>query len=193
MAKTPLLDTLGKQSDAALIEQARAGEQAAFAELVRRYEGKVGATVVGMLGNTAEAEDVAQEVFIRFYRSLERYRGEAALGTYLTRIAINCSLTALEKRKRWGWLRGKQVDPSTLDIPDHDLDPAQRETQQAVQTALLRLPADFRSVVVLRMIEGYSTQETADMLDLPQGTVLSRLARGQKKLREIMEKMGVGF
>lgn len=177
-------------TDHELIEQARAGEQVAFGELVRRYEEKVGATVVGMLGNTPEAEDVAQEVFIRFYKALGKYRGESALGTYLTRIAINRSLTVLKQRQRRQWLSlgGKEEERAALDIPDYDLDPVQRETQQMVQTALLQLAPDFRSVVVLRMIEGYSTKETAELLGLPQGTVLSRLARGQKKLREILSR-----
>ena len=88
-------------SDETLLAGARAGDDRAFASLVERYEARVAATVVGMLGPGDEAEDVGQETFIRLYRYLDRYRGDASLGTYLTRIAMNLSLTALRKRKRW--------------------------------------------------------------------------------------------
>jgi len=88
-------------SDDALIERARDGQAWAFRRLVERYEGRVAATVVGMLGPGGEADDVGQETFIRFYEALDQYRGEAQLGTYLTRIAINQSLKALQRRKRW--------------------------------------------------------------------------------------------
>ena len=87
-------------SDDQLLEEARKGDNAAFQQIVERYESLVAGTVVGMLGNTQEAEDVAQEVFIRFYKSMQQFRGDSALGTYLTRIAINLSLNALKKQKR---------------------------------------------------------------------------------------------
>ncbi|MEM9986461.1 MAG: RNA polymerase sigma factor [Bacteroidota bacterium] len=180
-------------SDITLIEAARGGDRTAFSSIVQRYEGKVGATIVGMLGNVPEADDVAQEVFIRFYKSLHKFEGRSQLGTYLTRIAINQCLSHLEKKKRKRWFsRGKSEDESLLlNIPDGGLSAAEKDTQAAVQSALLKLEPDFRSVVVLRMLEGYSTEETAKLLGLPKGTVLSRLARGQKKLRTIMEKMGL--
>ena len=90
-------------TDHALIDQARAGDEAALRTLIERYEPQVAATVVGMLGPGDEADDVGQETFVRFYQSLDKFRGDAALGTYLTRIAINLSLNALERRKRQRW------------------------------------------------------------------------------------------
>jgi len=180
-------------TDADLIEAAKNGQQQAFSELVRRYEGPVGATVVGMLGNTAEADDVAQEVFVRFYRSLDKFRGQSTLKTYLTRIAINQSLTALNRQKRAKWfsLHGKREGELPLYIPETGTNPEQRATQQAVQMALRALPPDARAVIVLRMLEGYSTQETADMLGIPMGTVLSRLARAQKKFKSLLPQFGI--
>lgn len=177
-------------ADNELIERSRSGDQAAFRLLVDKYEPQVAGTVIGMLGNTEEAEDVGQEVFIRFFRSMGNYRGEAALGTYLTRIAINLSLNALKKRKRRNIFRFLRNDGEAQDfqIPDHGLTREQVETQQLVQKALQDLEPDFRAVIVLRMIEGYSTKETAEMLEMPLGTVLSRLSRAQKKLKEILEK-----
>ena len=84
--------------DAELIKLAQDGEDAAFAILVTRYESRIAKTVIGMLGDTIEADDVGQETFVRFYRSLGSFRGDAGLGTYLTRIAINLSLNELKRR-----------------------------------------------------------------------------------------------
>ena len=86
--------------DDELLLRARAGDDRAFRLLVERYEGRVASVVTAMLGAGDEAEDVGQETFIRFYRSLDRFRGEASLGTYLTRIAINLSRNALRRRRR---------------------------------------------------------------------------------------------
>ena len=90
-------------TDVECIACAKTGDDQAFRQLVERYEGQVAATVVGMLGAGAEAEDVGQDVFIRFYESLDKFRGDSAVGTYLTRIAINLSLNAVERRKRMRW------------------------------------------------------------------------------------------
>ena len=89
-------------SDLELTRRARDGDDHAFRELVDRYESRVAATVVGMLGPGPDAEDVGQETFIRFHAALGRFRGEAALGTYLTRIAINLSLNASKRRQKPG-------------------------------------------------------------------------------------------
>ncbi len=91
------------QSDAELVAKAKAGDELAFRQLVERHEQLVRSTVVGMLGAGPDAEDVAQEVFIRFFRSLVNFRGEAKLSTYLCRIAINLSINALKSRQRQQW------------------------------------------------------------------------------------------
>lgn len=180
-------------SDQSLIAQTQAGDQQAFEGLVKRYEGKVAATVMGMLGPGAEAEDVGQEVFMRFYKAIGNFRGDAALGTYLTRIAMNQCLNVLKRRKRRHIFRrlgrSKEEGDPVLEVPDHGLSQEQRDTQAFVQEALSELKPEFRSVVVLRLLEGYSTRETAELLSLPEGTVLSRLARGQKKLKEIFTNL----
>jgi len=170
-----------------LVEKARKGEERAFAAIVEKYESLVANVVKGMLGNVAEADDVGQEVFIRFYHSLDRYRGDAALRTYLTRIAINLSLNELKKRRRVVSLfTEKQEEAGFSDLSDEGRDVEKKDTQEVVEAALQRLDEGFRSVVVLRLIEGYSTRETAEILNLPQGTVLSRLSRAQKQLKEIL-------
>ncbi len=182
-----------EQSDQHLISAAQKGDQDAMRDIVNCYEGKVAATVIGMLGYGPEAEEVGQDVFVRFFRSIDRFRGDSALGTYLTRIAINQCLTVLQKRKRRQIFRffNRDDDSPEMQIPDHGLTQEQRDTQALVQKALQNLEPDFRAVVVLRMLEGYSTKETAELLDIPSGTVLSRLARGQKKLKVVLEKLGI--
>lgn len=177
--------------DHQLLAKAREGDQQAFRLLVERYEGRVAATVIGMLGPGEEAEDVGQEVFVRLFRALDKFREESGLGTYLTRIAINLSLTALQKRKRRAWvgrLTGGGRDEG-WQVPDPAEDEAHGDNREWVQAGLQRLDSRFRAVLVLRLMEGYSTKETAQILNIREGTVLSRLARGQDKLREILKKL----
>ena len=174
-------------SDDTLLQRARQGDQRAFAALVERYEAQVRGIVYGMLGNDSDADDVAQEVFIRFFRSLGNFRGQAQLGTYLGRIAINTALTAAETRKKRRWLPWEQVQQKEgWDPADANSDPARGELRDSLRKALAQLSADYRSVVVLRLVEGFSVAETAAMLDLPQGTVASRLARAQQQLRTLL-------
>lgn len=173
-------------TDQKLIIAARKGDNEAFKELVRRYESRVAATVVGMLGRCPEAEDVGQETFIRFYRALGKFRGESSVGTYLTRIAINLSLNELKRRRRRSVLFFQKSLEEVHDIPDTKANSELNEDKEIVQQAIGKLEGKFRSVVVLRFIDGYSTEETAQILNVPVGTVLSRLSRAQKKLKELL-------
>lgn len=181
----------GDDNDKALVKLAQNGDQKAFQLLVERYEGKVAGVVFGMLGRGPEAEDAGQETFIRFYRSLAKFRGDAALGTYLSRIAVNVSLDFLKKRKRQ--FQQINVDDAAPELSKFGTDDfrARQEAKELVYLALARIDPGFRSVVTLRMLQGYSTKETAEILEIPIGTVLSRLKRGQiqlkKALRSLME------
>ncbi len=179
-------------SDIELVERAKKGDSVAFRLLVHKHEHQVRSIVIGMLGNTVESDDVAQEVFIRFYRSLKDFRGEAALSTYLSRIAINLSLNEIKRRdnrhKRLAFFHGNEV---TAERVDNCVDPERQDLRDAVQKALQLLEPDFRMVIVLRLIDGYSVKETADILQLPQGTVASRLARAQEKLKDILKKWNI--
>ena len=179
----------GDESDAELLAQAREGQQAAFKQLVERYESLVAATAIGMLGKGDDAEDVGQETFIKFYRSLGKFRGDAKIGTYLTRIAINLSLDALRRRKRnklrfWNY-EEREVLPDELVVQgEKEIDA--RERKELVQRAIQSLDPKHRAVVVMRMMNGYSTKETAELLGIPLGTVLSRLSRAQEKLKQLL-------
>ena len=165
------------------MERSRKGDDLAFKELVIRHERRVAGVVHSMLGATAEAEDVGQEVFIRFYQSMDKFKGESALSTYLIRIAINLSLNEIKKRKRQSTLFAREEEGQYVKAPGDKSD-----MKEIVTYELKRLDPEFQSVVTLRMIEGYTTEETAEMLGIPLGTVLSRLSRAQKKLKVVLSK-----
>ncbi len=172
-------------TDEQIIEEIKNGNDSAFRELILRYESIVAATVIGMLGNCAEMDDVGQEVFIRFYNSIDNFRGESSVGTYLTRIAINLSLNELKRRKRHNLFFSRPSEAG-IDMADNNENNSYHEKKEIVHAAIQKLNAKHRSVIVLRMIDGYSTRETATILKIPSGTVLSRLARAQIKLKEIL-------
>ena len=173
-----------------LLDRARQGDRRAMEEIIVRYERPVAATVTGILGFSPEVDDIGQETFVRFFRAMDRFRGDSRIGTYIIRIAINLSRTELKRRKRFAaWPEtefsdGENVVPRPGRSPEDDGD-----AKSLVREGLQKLEPKFRTVVVLRLISGYSTQETAKILRLPQGTVLSRLSRGQAKLREIIEEL----
>ena len=150
-------------NDSELINSVIDGETSAFSEIIRRYESKVAATILGMLGNCLEADDVGQEVFIRFYRSLNE----------------------IKRRKRRTFISFEDWPQNKMnrevDVSDNNF-----EKQEIVQRAIQKLDTKHRAVIVLRLIDGYSTKETAKILNLPLGTVLSRLARGQQKLKKLL-------
>ena len=186
-----MTEPAGSLSDRHLIDRARAGDERAFQDLVERYEPRVAATVIGMMGPGDDADDVGQETFIRLYRSLGRFRGESSLGTYVTRIAINLSLTALKRRKRWT-SRFVRQDDRERELPEASWDPRgeqdREDTARMVRAAVERLAPNHKSVVVLRMIDGCSTKETAEILGIPVGTVMSRLARAMDRLQIDMKE-----
>jgi RNA polymerase sigma-70 factor, ECF subfamily len=171
-------------TDEQLIHAFKSGDEDAFRTLIKRYEPRIAATVIGMIGDCPEADDVGQETFIRFYNAVNQFRGQSSVGTYLTRIAINLSLNELKRRRR---RQSRFFSTSSNDAEESIIDETSSkeydDEKEAIHAAIESLPPEFRTVVVLRMIDGYSTKETADILKLPLGTVLSRLARAQKKLK----------
>lgn len=173
--------------DDVLLQQARKGDQQAFARLVERHEAGVRGIIGGMLG-PEETDDIAQEVFLKFYRALDNFQGSSSLGTYLGRIAINTALSAIAKRKKRRWLPWSKVEEyNAAEQIDLSQSPERAELRDSLQLALQQLPEDQRAVVVLRLVEGYSVAETGKMLQLPMGTVASRLSRAQKVLQEFLK------
>ncbi len=178
--------TNAQSSDIELIEAVRAGSENAFRRLVERYEPVVATTVIGMLGRCPEARDVGQQVFIRFFRSAGDFRGDASLKTYLTRIAINLSLNELKRRKRE---RSRYIAlDDDVELPGGPQpDPEASEKVAIVQRAIDQLEPGFKAVVNLRMMQGHTVKETAEMLGVPSGTVLSRLSRARVKLANLLQ------
>ncbi len=172
--------------DEELVLRAHNGDMDALGVLVERHQGVVTRTVAAMLGRTPEVDDTVQDVFIRFYDSLDRYRGDASLETYLRRIAINRSLDVLRRRKRTRSIF------TSLGAPGDSTRPAAFENfdrAEHVHRAVQSLRPHYRSVVVLRLLEGYTTRETAQILGVPVGTVLSRLSRASKMLRRTLQPL----
>lgn len=151
------------------------------------------ATVIGILGPGPAADDAGQETFMKFYDALDQFRGEASVGTYLTRIATNTALDALDKQKRRAGRQLSRDDPDAALIEQAESDPHREvelsEKDRLVHRAIQQLGIKFRSVVVLRMMRGLSTKETAEVLGIPEGTVLSRLYRAKDKLKETLKPM----
>ncbi|MDP3462524.1 MAG: RNA polymerase sigma factor [Bacteroidales bacterium] len=173
-----------------LVGKMRQGDEKALAELIDRHQSAVARVVNSMLGYVPEADDICQEVFLRFWYSIDKYRHEAEVKTFLTRIAINLSINELNRRKRkMSFILSQlSVQTESNQIKVESSEKAFGDAQ-LVASALNQLDPPHRSVVVLRLVEGYSTKETAEILGLPIGTVLSRLARAQEKMRKIIAKL----
>ena len=177
-------------SDTQLLIRARQGDHDAFRRIVERYESVVAATVIGMLGRGDDAEDVGQETFVRFHRALGAFREESSLKTYLVRIAMNLSLNTLKQRSRRRWRfrsRDQEHDIPVAVAPVPETDASEAGEQRAVvQDAVARLGEKHRAVVTLRLLQELSVRETAQALGIPEGTVLSRLARATEQLRAML-------
>jgi RNA polymerase sigma-70 factor (ECF subfamily) len=177
--------------DRELVDEARQGNQEAFADLVRRYEVRVFNLARMSTGNDADAEDVAQEVFVRVFRGLAGYRGDSAFRTWLYRVAVNVIRTHRTRPTLFG--RFRRVEPDGADGSSEmdglagagNLEDSVAY-RNAIDHALGRLPADLRTAVTLRDIDGLEYKEIAAVLDVPIGTVMSRISRARERLRPIL-------
>ncbi len=175
--------------DDRLLDRLRAGDARAFEELVTAHQHRVYGVALRMLGNGAEAEDVAQETFLRAYRAIAGFRGEARLSTWLYGIAARLCLNRLASGER---RRVRQGEERLTRLATGEADPAARLEQSELETALHRAIAELsderRIVVVLRDLEGLSYEEIAAALDLEPGTVRSRLHRARMDLKDKLER-----
>jgi len=174
----------------ALVKASIDGDKKAFGEIVTLYQKMVARTVKGMLGDSVFAEDIGQEVFIKLYYSLSEFRGEAKLSTYIQKIAVNLTLNEIKRRKRFFSMFSQKGNSEMheFEVADHDTE-ERKEASEIVTKALMKMDPKFRIIVTMRMLQGYSTKETAEILDLPLGTVLSRLSRAQEQLRNILKNL----
>jgi RNA polymerase sigma-70 factor, ECF subfamily len=173
-----------------LVRASLNGDKKAFNEIVIRFQKMVARTVKGMLGDSVFAEDIGQEVFIKLYYSLSEFRGESKLSTYIQKIAVNLTLNEIKRRKRFFSMFSQKGNNEMYEFEVADQDSEERRNaSELVNKALMAMDPKFRIIVTMRMLQGYSTKETAEILDLPLGTVLSRLSRAQEQLRNILLKL----
>lgn len=182
--------------EALFVSRLQANEDAAYDELVRTYSASIFHVAYRMLGDTAEASDIVQEIFLKVFRNIGGFKGEAALKTWIFRIAFSEILNRL----RW-WKRRHRFATVSLDdqpngagigsermVAAPDPTPEQalqsKEEESAIQQALGKLSREHRSIIVLRDIEGFSYSEIADVLGVSIGTVKSRLARARTDLKK---------
>ena len=201
-----LASAIGIQTeDAALVADLKAGSEEAFAILIAQYNQPLYSLIARSLNDPADAADITHEVFIKVFRSIRGFHGESSLRTWLYRIALH----EASNQRRW-WSRHKKqeitIDSSveneddgsvfllSATLADHSDSPydcaAQAEVRARVEVALRQLPDVFRTVVVLREIEGFAYEEIAEILNVNLGTVKSRLTRGRSALRALLVAEG---
>ncbi len=186
------------QNEAELVTELQSGSETAFDWLVTHYHGPVYNLALGMLGDVSDAADAAQEVFLKAFRGIRGFRQGSSLKTWLYRIAIREALN----QKRWFKRHRRnetsidaqaEVGQAPLEVEDQSATPFERlatsEIHDAVHGALLRVPEAFRSAVVLRDLEGLSYEEVGEILECNVGTVKSRILRGRRALKEILEPL----
>ena len=188
-----------------LVERLQRRDEAAFNELVRLYQAKIYRLVFRMLGDRAEAEDLAQEVFVTVFKSIDGFRGDSKLSTWLYRVATNHCKNRIKYLNRRARGQKKELDEiadrdaiesatmtTSAQVHRPDDMATARETESIVQQALSELPEDQRELVVLRDIENMTYEEIQSVTGLPEGTVKSRLHRARIALQKrVVELQGL--
>jgi RNA polymerase sigma-70 factor (ECF subfamily) len=174
--------------DDELVRRARRGDDAASDVLVNRHAGRLYGLALRLVGNAADAEDVVQETFLGAFRGLRGFRGHASVKTWLTRILVN-RVARLHRSRR---LRRATpihlvLEPSGDAVPDAATAEVRADIRMDLSAVLAGLSDEHRTVVVLRELQGMSYSEMADALDVPRGTVESRLFRARQRLKELLK------
>ncbi len=183
-----------------LVERAKAGDRPAFGQLVEAYQDKIYGYASRMLGDPDEAEDVAQETFVRAYRSLPHFRGAASFHTWLYRIASNLAIDVARRNRRQSTGNFSLDEPLESEEGDYEREiadesgspeqlAARREMQELVRQAVAELPEKLRAVVVLYELQGESYEDIAEILGCPLGTVKSRLFNARSQLKDMLEQL----
>ena len=179
------------------IKQVLKGDQNAFADIVSLYQHKLYQVCYRMLGNKQEAEDIAQEAFVRAYTNLHTFDQKRKFSTWLYRIATNLCIDRIRKKKPDYYLDAEVTGTDGLDLysqiasddqlPEETIE--QMELQDRIQYEIGRLPDKYRTVVVLKYMEELSLQEISEILDMPLGTVKTRIHRGREALRKQLNNL----
>ena len=191
---------ISQASDAELIERFNQGEKEVFGILAERYSGRAYQIAYGVLGSREDAQEVAQDVFVRIYKALPRFRGDARFSTWMYRIAMNLA----RNKYRWNKTRGSQKKisleateedennaygiqvPATEPPPDKQADLT--EFQQNVMNEIQNLPPLYKEALILRNVEELSYEQIAEVLNCKLGTIKSRIARAREELRKRLEQ-----
>ena len=180
--------------DQRLIAECLQGNTAAFGVLVRCYQDRLYNSVYRLVDNAEDAQDVVQEAFLNAYQSLDSFKGDSLFFTWLYRIAVNTAISLKRKRRVMvrmdGGVNGEQtidpLDPSVESQPGYALE--QAEQGRRIREALNRLSPEHRAVLVMKDMEGQKYETMAEVLQVPIGTIRSRLHRARLELRELLEK-----
>jgi RNA polymerase sigma-70 factor (ECF subfamily) len=184
-------------TDEELVSRVRARDEAAVRAITGRYNRRLFRVVRSILRDDAEAEDVVQETYVRALTGLDMFRGDAAFGTWITRIAMNEALGRLRKRRPtvdWETFGENRSDAQIIDFPvsaggnDPEKMMAQGEIRAVLEKAIDELPDSFRAVFVARIVEAMTVEETADLFGLKPETVKTRLHRARSLLRDALDR-----
>lgn len=191
-------DDVRSDAESVFLERLRAGDARAFEQLVDRHSGEIYGLLLRILKDPEEASDVTQEVFLRAFKGISRFRGDANVRTWLYRIAIN------QSRNRYRWWKIRKRDktvsldsgPSGSEMTYSELIPAEdsgpedevlrQEQRRSLEIAIRALPKNFREAVVLCDVQGFTYEEIAKILEINIGTVKSRISRGRRELRQLL-------
>jgi RNA polymerase sigma-70 factor (ECF subfamily) len=179
--------------DAELVRQAQTGDTAAFDQLVGRYRSRIFGMIYNMVHNEQDAWDLAQDSFVKAWKSIARFRGQSSFYTWIYRIVMNVTIDSLRKKQVRGAtefddaIQLKEIDPASRTVPHADALPHEnlenQEIRGRIDAAIAELSPEHRAVILMKEIEGMQYHEIAESLDCSIGTVMSRLFYARKKLQ----------
>ena len=183
--------------DWAIVQRVQNGEVSAFNQLVQKYRQPLFSTIYNMTGNREDATDIAQEVFIKAFQSIKRFRGQATFYTWLYRIAVNSSITFIKRAKKQRFINYETIDETLVSSEILEYFTAKtktekgaflKELQEKLNEALQKLSPKHRIVVILHEVEGMNHKEIADITKTSEGTVRSRLHYAKKMLQAFLQE-----
>ncbi len=187
--------------DLTLVKRVRSGDQRAFRLLVERYQRKVYSVALGMVRDREEANDIAQEAFVKVYKYLDHFKGDSSFYTWLYRITVNICIDVLRKRRGMKGVAVEYDETNQVGTSEANLgalgtrlgtnpqkSALRKELAEKIQEALEQVPEKHRAILLLREVEGMSYEELARTLEIPKGTVMSRLFHARIKVQKILSE-----
>lgn len=184
-------------TDEELVEKVKKGDADVYEKIIQKYQSKVFGLIYNMTKNQNDIEDIAQEVFIKIYKNLGKFKGESSLYTWIYKITVNLCLDEMKKRKNVIYLDEKiEVDDGEVnrELPSEDKSQEklyeEKELQEKLHNCINKLPEKQRVMIVLRDIKGFSYEEISKITDVKLGTVKSQINRARLKLKELLDEEG---